>query len=61
MTGWIAHEVLSDLGFDDDQVAELNQAKVDLLHVAATIEALQPRFARLAKTFKMILQVANKE
>lgn len=58
---WIGDEVLRELGFNEAQVAQLKEMKVDALHIVDTIKALNPRIARVGLALEMLLQVLNEE
>lgn len=48
-------------GFTDEQVAQIEAIKPDLLHVFATYQAIKPRLDRIAPVVRMVLEVINRK
>jgi hypothetical protein len=48
-------------GFTDDQIAQIEGVKDDLLHVVATYQAVKPRIDRIVPVIRMVLEVINQK
>ncbi len=59
MSTWVEEMGLHSEGFNDQQIAEIDGIKDDLLHLWATFRQELPRFKRVAPTVQMILEVVN--
>ncbi len=59
MATWIEEIGLHREGFSDEQVAEIDGIKDDLLHIWATYQAVKPRIDRVAPVIRMVLEVIN--
>lgn len=46
-------------GFDDQQIAQIEAAIPDLLHIVATFNAIRPRINRVAPVIQMVLEKLN--
>ncbi len=71
MGDWIENIGLRTEGFSDDQIAQIDAAKPDLLHIIADFQAiwphiapfispLVPRITKLLPVARMVLEVLNK-
>ena len=47
-------------GFNDEQIAQIEAIKPDLLHLVATYQAVKPRIDRIIPVVRMVLEVINK-
>lgn len=56
MATWIEEMGLHSEGFTDEQIAQIDAAKSDALHLWATIQQEIPRMVRLAPVIRMILE-----
>lgn len=48
-------------GFNDQQIAEIEAIKPDLLHIWATYQEIKPRIDRVTPVIRMILEVLNQK
>lgn len=48
-------------GFTDEQIAQIESIKDDLLHVFATYQAIKPRIDRIVPVVRMVLEVINRK
>lgn len=48
-------------GFNDQQIAEIEAIKPDLLHVVATYQQIKPRIDRIVPVIRMVLEVINRK
>ena len=55
MSTWVEEMGLHAEGFTDNEIAEIDAAKDDAYHVAATIQAIWPRLTRLLPVAVMII------
>ena len=47
-------------GFNDEQIAQIEAIKPDLLHLVATYQAVKPRIDRIVPVVRMVLEVINR-
>ncbi len=59
MSTWIEEMGLHAEGFTDEQIAQIDAAKDDFLHIWATYQAIRPRINRVAPVVRMILEVLD--
>lgn len=59
MTDFVENVGLHSQGFNDQQIAQIDAAKDDALHVMATIKAIWPRITRLVPVLTMIAEVVD--
>ena len=55
MSTWVEEMGLHAEGFTDEEIAQIDAAKDDAYHTAATIQAIWPRLTRLLPVAVMIL------
>lgn len=48
-------------GFNDQQIAEIEAIKPDLLHLVATYQQVKPRIDRIVPVLRMVLEVINRK
>ncbi len=48
-------------GFTDQQIAEIEGVKPDLLHLFATYQQVKPRIDRVVPVIRMVLEVINRK
>ncbi len=62
MGTWVEEMGLHAEGFSDEQIAEIDGIKEDLLHIWATYQSVKPRIDRVTPVIRMVLEVvvANK-
>ena len=48
-------------GFNDEQIAQIEAIKPDLLHLIATYQAVKPRIDRIVPIVRMVLEVINRK
>ncbi len=56
MTTWMEEMGLRAEGFNDAEIAEIDGARDDLMHIWATYLALKPRLDRVGPVILMVLQ-----
>ena len=54
MPDWMEELGLHHFGFTDDEIAKIDAAKDDALHVVATLNAIWPRLTRLVPVANLI-------
>ncbi len=59
MSTWIEEMGLHAEGFTDEQIAQIDAAKDDFLHIWATYQAVKPRIDKVAPVVRMILEVLD--
>ena len=60
MSTWVEEMGLHAEGFTDEQIAEIDGIKDDLVHIWATYQAIKPRLDRVAPVVSMILEVVDR-
>ncbi len=60
MSTWIEEYGLHMEGFNDGQIAQIDAAKDDFVHIWATYQAVKPRIDRVAPVILMVLEVLDK-
>ncbi len=60
MSTWVEEMGLHAEGFTDEQIAEIDGIKDDLVHIWATYQAVAPRLKRVGPTIQMILDTLNR-
>ncbi len=56
MSTWIEEYGLHMEGFSDEDIAAIDAAKDDFMHIWATFMAVKPRIDRVAPVVKLILE-----
>lgn len=56
MSTWVEEMGLHAEGFNDQQIAEIDGIKDDVLHIIATIQAIWPRITRVLPVARMVAE-----
>ncbi len=56
MADWLESFALHHYGFTDEEIAKIDAAKEDLLHVVATIQVIWPRIERLLPVARLVAE-----